>query len=90
MHKGMVAMKTRTTVEIDGELLRKAMEYYGCRSKTEVINLGLQELIRAYGRRLLLEDIRLGRSPDLELPYYEENQRLDREHTDKVERLLNG
>jgi Arc/MetJ family transcription regulator len=85
-------MKVRTTVEIDDELLKKAMEYYGCRSKTQILNMGLQELIRSYGRHLLMEDFRLGRG--IELAHWEEDQaeesRLERESEERLERLWNG
>ncbi len=81
-------MRTRTTVEIDNELLGKAMEYFGCRSKTAVIDLALRELIRSYGRRKLLEFSRSGQT--LEIPGYEAGQEANRGREELIERLWNG
>lgn len=45
----------RTTVDLDGKLLREAMARSHARTKTETIERGLRELINAQRRRHLLE-----------------------------------
>jgi len=44
----------RTTLDIDGRLLREAMARARLRTKTETVERGLQELINAERRRTLL------------------------------------
>ena len=44
----------RTTLDIDGKLLREAMRQSRARTKTETVERGLQELIRAVRRERLL------------------------------------
>jgi Arc/MetJ family transcription regulator len=44
----------RTTLDIDGKLLREAMVRARVRTKTEAVERGLQELINAERRRRLL------------------------------------
>lgn len=44
----------RTTLDIDGRLLREAMLRARTRTKTEAVERGLQELINAERRRRLL------------------------------------
>lgn len=44
----------RTTLDIDGRLLREAMVRARARTKTEAVERGLQELINAERRRRLL------------------------------------
>ena len=81
-------MKSRTTLEIDADLLRKAMELYGCYSKTKVIDLVLREVIRQHGRQLLLEDMRTGTT--FEIPGYEDGLRAERQREELLEHLRNG
>lgn len=44
----------RTTLDIDGRLLREAMVRTGVSTKTEAVERGLQELINAERRRTLV------------------------------------
>ncbi len=44
----------RTTLDIDGRLLREAMVRAHARTKTEAVERGLEELINAERRRRLL------------------------------------
>lgn len=44
----------RTTLDINGRLLREAMSRAGARTKTETVERGLRELINAERRRRLL------------------------------------
>ena len=44
----------RTTLDIDGRLLREAMRKARANTKTEAVERGLQELINAERRRSLL------------------------------------
>lgn len=44
----------RTTLDIDGRLLREAMRRARARTKTETVERGLKELINAERRRSLL------------------------------------
>lgn len=44
----------RTTLDIDGRLLKEAMARAGTRTKTEAVERGLQELINAERRRSLI------------------------------------
>ena len=44
----------RTTLDIDGRLLREAMRKAKANTKTEAVERGLQELINAERRRSLL------------------------------------
>jgi Arc/MetJ family transcription regulator len=43
----------KTTVDIDGELLRKALAETGARSNSEVVELGLRSLLERSARRRL-------------------------------------
>ena len=43
----------KTTINIDDILLREAMRLYGIKTKTRIIELGLEELIKAHKRSLL-------------------------------------
>lgn len=45
----------RTNVEIDDELLAKSMKLTKCRTKKEVINLSLAELVKRKERKKILE-----------------------------------
>jgi Arc/MetJ family transcription regulator len=45
----------RTNVEIDDELMAKALRLTGLRTKRAVVNAGLRALIERRGRELLLE-----------------------------------
>lgn len=81
-------MKNRTTLEIDADILRKAMEISGHYRKTDVVNFALRELVRNHGRQLLLEDMRTGQT--FEIPGYEDGQRADREREEFLDRLRNG
>ena len=44
----------RTTLDLDGKLLREAMVRSNARTKTETVERGLRELINAERRRRLL------------------------------------
>jgi Arc/MetJ family transcription regulator len=48
---------SRTTIDIDANLLDQAMRATGAKSKTEVVDLALAELIRNRERRQLLADL---------------------------------
>jgi len=43
----------KTTVNLDDELLEQAMALYGVKTKTRILELGLQELVRAHKRKQL-------------------------------------
>jgi Arc/MetJ family transcription regulator len=47
----------RTTLIIDDELLREAMQLTGAGTKTEVVELALKELVRARSRTALREEL---------------------------------
>lgn len=47
----------RTTLEINEALLDRAMELSGARTKTEVINLALGELVRHREREALRQEL---------------------------------
>ena len=48
---------SRTTLDIDGELLAKAMEASGAKTKTEAVELALRELVRHQQLKLLREEL---------------------------------
>lgn len=48
---------SRTTLEIDENLVAAAMRLSGARTKTEVIDLALRELIRQRERELLRQEL---------------------------------
>ena len=48
---------SRTTLDIDGELLAKAMEASGAKTKTEAVELALRELVRQRQLKLLREEL---------------------------------
>lgn len=48
---------SRTTLEIDNELLEAAMRLSGAKTKTEAIELALRELIRRKERELLRKEL---------------------------------
>jgi len=48
---------SRTTLDIDDKLLEKAMHLAGARTKTEVVELALQELVRERERDLLRREL---------------------------------
>jgi Arc/MetJ family transcription regulator len=54
----------KTTLDIDGELLRKALAETGARSKSEVVELGLRSLLERSARKRL-RDL-FGARPDIE------------------------
>ena len=56
MHQGGISM-SRTTLDIDGELLAKAMEASGAKPKTEAVELALRELVRHQQLKLLREEL---------------------------------
>ena len=45
----------RTTLDLDEDLVRKALSETGARSKTEVIEMGLRSLLEREARRRLKE-----------------------------------
>jgi Arc/MetJ family transcription regulator len=56
----------KTTINIDDLLLGEAMRLYGIKTKTRIIEMGLEELIKAYKRSRLSEAF--GSQPDLVEP----------------------
>ena len=48
---------SRTTLDIDAELLAKAMEASGAKTKTEAVELALRELVRQRQLKLLREEL---------------------------------
>jgi Arc/MetJ family transcription regulator len=55
----------RTTLDLDDELVRQALQATGAKSKTEVIELGLRSLLEQDARRRL--KALYGKVPDLAL-----------------------
>jgi Arc/MetJ family transcription regulator len=53
----------KTTINIDDILLTEAMRLYGIKTKTRIIELGLEELIKAHKRSLLADAF--GSQPEL-------------------------
>ena len=53
----------KTTINLDDALVRRAMAIHAGKTKTAVLELGLQELINAHARRSLSEAF--GSQPDL-------------------------
>ncbi len=53
----------KTTVDIDDELLKRAMRIYGVKTKKQAIEMGLRELIEADQRRRLADAF--GSQPDM-------------------------
>ncbi len=51
------AQMHKTTVEIDDKLLDRAMKVSGAKTKKQVIEYGLKELIRSINRNLLKEEL---------------------------------
>ncbi|HEX9017401.1 MAG TPA: type II toxin-antitoxin system VapB family antitoxin [Chloroflexota bacterium] len=48
---------SRTTIDIDDELIRKAMESSGAKTKTEAVEMALRELVRHQRRKELIESL---------------------------------
>ncbi len=48
---------SRTTIDIDDDLLRQAQEISGAKTKTDTIEFALRELIRHQRRRELMESL---------------------------------
>lgn len=48
---------SRTTLDIDAELLAKAMEASGAKTKTEAVEFALRELVRQRQLKLLREEL---------------------------------
>lgn len=48
---------SRTTLQIDSELLESAMRLSGAKTKTEAIELALRELVRRSERELLRNEL---------------------------------
>lgn len=53
----------KTTINLDDELVRRAMTIHTGKTKTAVLEMGLRELINAHARRSLSEAF--GSQPDL-------------------------
>jgi Arc/MetJ family transcription regulator len=51
----MEVMRLRTTLDLSESLLEEAREYAGTDTKTETVERGLKELIKASKRRKLLD-----------------------------------
>ncbi len=65
----------KTTVNLDDDLVRRAMSIHRGKTKTAVLELGLRELINAHQRRKLSEAF--GSQPELlEVP----RRRLSHDH----------
>ena len=47
----------KTTVELDEELLQRAKEAIGSRTKRETIETALQELVKRHQRELLIQEM---------------------------------
>jgi len=47
----------RTTIDIDEKLLERAMQATGARTKTEAVDLALNELIRNHAREMLWREL---------------------------------
>lgn len=47
-------MKMRTNIVIEEELIKKALEYTGLKTKKEVVNFALRELIQRKERKEIL------------------------------------
>lgn len=45
----------RTNIDIDGELVAVGMKITGCKTKKELVNLALQELVARKTRKKILE-----------------------------------
>jgi Arc/MetJ family transcription regulator len=54
------AMKTRTNIELDEELIREAQDLTALKTKKEVVFFALNELVKQYRRRNLLNLRRTG------------------------------
>ena len=54
----------RTTLDLDADLVRRALEETGAKSKTEVIEMGLRALLDREGRKRL--KALFGKGPKLE------------------------
>ncbi len=48
-------MKMRTNIVIEEELIKKGLEYTGLKTKKEVVNFALRELIRRKERKEILQ-----------------------------------
>lgn len=53
-------MKTRTNIELDEELIREAQDLTALKTKKEVVFFALNELVKQYRRRNLLNLRRTG------------------------------
>ncbi|UCF98259.1 MAG: type II toxin-antitoxin system VapB family antitoxin [Spirochaetaceae bacterium] len=53
----------KTTINVDEVLVREAMRLYGVTTKTRIIEMGLEELIKTHKRSLLAEAF--GSQPEL-------------------------
>jgi Arc/MetJ family transcription regulator len=56
----------KTTIDVDERLVEEAMRLYGVRTKTRIIEMGLEELIKANKRSRLAEAF--GSQPNLAEP----------------------
>jgi Arc/MetJ family transcription regulator len=56
----------RTTIDLDDDLLQRAMRVARARTKTELLERGLQALIDVEARRIAIEQA--GTLPEIELP----------------------
>ena len=56
----------KTTVDLDEEMIRLAMELYGVKTKKRIIEMGLRELIRDERRSRLAAAF--GSQPELGMP----------------------
>jgi Arc/MetJ family transcription regulator len=57
---------TRTNVVLDDELIAKAMELYGFRTKRETIDYALRRLVSPYAPRDMLDMVGAGWEGDLD------------------------
>ena len=56
----------KTTIDIDDALVTEAMRIYGVKTKTRIIEMGLEELIKTYKRSRLIKAF--GSQPELTAP----------------------
>jgi Arc/MetJ family transcription regulator len=45
----------RTNIELDDRLLREGMKQFGCKTKRQLVDLALRELLRAAKRKEILK-----------------------------------
>jgi Arc/MetJ family transcription regulator len=70
---------SRTTIDIDGSLIRRALRLTGLRTKKALVRRALENLVRAEARKGILKYYGSGIwQGDLEVPRTSRNQRIRR------------